>query len=268
MLSEYTRFVGRLRQNDQDSKQQEQDSKQQEMDESRFAKARKVISVLQDISLNVRTARCLDIGCGNGSLTYYLHSAVGWIVGIDLSWGLISQAPSHLNRVQADALRLPFCDATFDLVVCTQVYEHAGDTARLAEEITRILRPGGICYFSGPNRLWPYEYHYEAWLIHWLPYQWLKRLLRIRKHKDISPVTLYTYWQLRRFWKHFALHDYTVRLIRYPDRFPGADVPTWVQYIPDRVLNALVWMTPNVNWVLVKPVDEKRENGKNADHTY
>jgi SAM-dependent methyltransferase len=228
---------------------------------SRDAKARKIISIVKDASLDVSASRCLDLGCGNGVITDRLCSVVGWIVGVDLDWELISQAPSHLNRVQADALYLPFCDAAFDFVVCTQVYEHVKDMTRLVNEITRILKPGGVCYFSGPNRLWPYESHYKAWMIHWLPHQWQKRLFHhIGRRRDMPPVRLYNYWQLRRFWRHFLLRDYTLHLIRYPDRFPGADVPDWVRYIPECILAMVIWITPNVNWVLIKPLDEKGDH--------
>ncbi len=209
---------------------------------------------MQDALLDISRIRCLDIGCGDGTITDCLSSVVGWIVGVDLDWNLILKAPPHLNRMQANALRLPFRDAAFDFVVCAQVYEHVGNTDRLIAEIDRILRPGGICYFSGPNRLWPYEYHYRAWLIHWLPHKLLKKILHIGKRNHLPLVTLHTYWQLRRFWKYFLLRDYTICLIRYPDRFPGADVPAWARYIPERILKMMVFAVPNVNWVLVKPV--------------
>lgn len=235
---------------------------------SRSAKAQKISSIMQDASLDLPSgSRCLDLGCGNGAITDQLRSSVGWIVGMDLEWMLVSQAPIHLNRVQGDAIHLPFCDAAFDFVVCAQVYEHVGNMTRFVAEVTRILRPGGACYFSGPNRLWPYEYHYRAWLIHWLPHRWLNGLFRIWKRDDLSPVTLCTYWQLRRFWKHFVLRDYTIQLIRHPDRFPGADVPTWARYIPDHVLAMMTFATPNVNWVLLKPTDEN-ERLPHEDHRY
>ena len=53
----------------------------------------------------------------------------------------------------ADSQHLPFGEASFDVVNCTHIYEHVPDAARLMDEIFRVLRPGGICFFSAGNRL-------------------------------------------------------------------------------------------------------------------
>jgi SAM-dependent methyltransferase len=222
--------------------------------ESRRIKAVKILSVLRDVwSGQLAGSRCLDLGCGIGVIADRLRPSVGLAVAMDLDWMLISRSPTELARLQGDGLKLPFCSAAFDLVICAQVYEHVSDPVQLAAEIERVLRPGGICYFSGPNRLWPYEYHYQAWLLHWLPDSWLTRARVLLKRDHLSKVTLYTYWQLRRLWRRFAVRDYTAHLIRHPDRFPGGDTPAWMRYIPSFVLSLLAFAVPNVNWVLWRP---------------
>jgi SAM-dependent methyltransferase len=90
----------------------------------------------------------LDIGCGLGTEIGHL-AANGWnTVGIDLSPAALGQARStHRDApfIQADALRLPFADASFHLALdrgCFH-YLHPGEWAGYAAEARRVLRPGG-----------------------------------------------------------------------------------------------------------------------------
>ena len=224
--------------------------------EARLAKAEKIVGILQDARPDALTGSlCLDLGCGIGVIANHLGSQGARVVGMELDWALIRQTPPRFSRVQGDALWLPFGDATFDLVICAQVYEHVGHTGQLINQIDRVLKPGGICFFSGPNRLWPYEYHYQAWLIHWLPERWLRKALSLLNRGHLPRVTLYSYWQLRRLWEHLEILDYTLRLVRDPDRFPGADAPAWMRHLPRSVLTRLAFATPNVNWAILKPRD-------------
>ena len=226
--------------------------------ESRRAKADKIVSILRDVWPDrLAESRCLDLGCGIGVIANQLRLSVCLAVAMDSEWDLISRASSGLVRLQGDGLRLPFDDATFDLITCAQVYEHVADPVQLAAEITRVLKPGGICYFSGPNRLWPYEYHYQTWLIHWLPDRWLAKALSFLKRGHLPRVTLYNYWQLRRLWGNYVVYDYAARLVSAPERFPGADAPRWMRLLPSSVLTMAAFAVPNVNWVLLKPVVEE-----------
>lgn len=222
--------------------------------ESRLPKALKITAILGDACGDrLATARCLDLGCGVGVIAEQLCPAVGWVVGMEMERSLIEQASSALNRVQGDGQRLPYGDAAFDVVVCAQVYEHVPDAGRLVAEIGRVLRPGGVCFFSGPNRLWPYEYHYRTWFVHWLPDRWRDQALTWLGRGQLPRVRLYSWWQLRGLWPTSALRDYTVRLLRDPGRFPGTGAPAWVRHVPTSVLELLAYFVPNVNWVLVKP---------------
>ena len=224
--------------------------------ESRLPKAQKIIAILSDAcGDHLATARCLDLGCGVGIITEQLCAAAGWVVGMEMERSLIEQASPTLNRVQGNGLRLPYGDAMFDVVVCAQVYEHVPDAERLVAEIDRVLRADGVCFFSGPNRLWPYEYHYRTWLVHWLPDRWRDQVLIWMGRGDLPRVRLYSWWQLRGLWPTSVLHDYTIRVLRDPEGFPGTGAPVWVRHVPISVLGRLAYFIPNVNWVLVKPGD-------------
>jgi SAM-dependent methyltransferase len=91
----------------------------------------------------------LDLGCGTGQLAARL--AARWprarVVGCDFSAGMLHRAaaarPAHLRLVQGDAGRLPFVDAAFDVVVCTEAFHWFPAPDKALAECFRVLRPGG-----------------------------------------------------------------------------------------------------------------------------
>jgi SAM-dependent methyltransferase len=69
--------------------------------------------------------------------------------------------------LNGDALRLPFPDNTFDLAICSEVFEHiSGDTAAMAE-LFRVLKPGALLAATVPAWLpekicWALSAEYHA----------------------------------------------------------------------------------------------------------
>ena len=99
-------------------------------------------------------ARVLDIGCGPGFLATEMAEDVGpggSVDGIDVSESMIAiarrreptagSAPLRLQLGEARAL--PFADASFEVVVSTQVFEYIEDIAAALAEARRVLRLGG-----------------------------------------------------------------------------------------------------------------------------
>ncbi|KAA1417854.1 class I SAM-dependent methyltransferase [Nocardioides humilatus] len=101
--------------------------------------------------------RALDVGCGGGGNTAVLRDA-GWsVTGLEYSpAGAQAAASRGLDVVRGDATRLPFADATFDLVMSTDVWEHIEDDRLIASEAARVLRPGGRLLVAVPcsMKLW------------------------------------------------------------------------------------------------------------------
>jgi SAM-dependent methyltransferase len=83
---------------------------------------------------------------------------LGWSVsGLEYSpAGAEIAASRGLAVVRGDATRLPFADATFDLVMATDVWEHIEDDRTVATETARVLRPGGRLLVAVPcsMKLW------------------------------------------------------------------------------------------------------------------
>jgi len=59
--------------------------------------------------------------------------------------------PSAFGVLRADAERLPFADASFDRVLCSEVLEHVPAPERAAAELARVLKPAGLLAVSVPT---------------------------------------------------------------------------------------------------------------------
>lgn len=110
--------------------------------------------------------RLLDIGCGSGRHTCEAYRLQGLIVvGADLNIADLKQARGRLefhDRLgehgggrwclsTADVRRLPFPDAHFHAVICSEVMEHIPEHHRAADELVRVLKPGGHLVVSVPR---------------------------------------------------------------------------------------------------------------------
>src|SRR5687767_6622160 len=86
----------------------------------------------------------LDIGCGTGAMSQKL-SPWGAVVSADFSpLALSFSRRRNLNLLCAsDAMRLPFRENSFDLVVAMDILEHVKDDSLALNEIYRVLKPGG-----------------------------------------------------------------------------------------------------------------------------
>ena len=89
--------------------------------------------------------RTLDLGCGEGRVTRELQRRGHSVIGIDTSPTLVRAAKDAGpgSFVLADAARLPFPDAAFDLVVAYNVLMDLDDLDAGVGEVTRVLEPGG-----------------------------------------------------------------------------------------------------------------------------
>ena len=105
----------------------------------------------------------LDVGCNIGYGTALVGRESRETIGVDVSPKSVEaaneqNAAANIRYQVIDGLRLPFGNATFDLVVSFQVIEHIFAPDSYLSEIRRVLKPGGTVILTTPNaavRLYP-----------------------------------------------------------------------------------------------------------------
>jgi SAM-dependent methyltransferase len=108
-----------------------------------------------------RVHRLLEIAAGTGAVTRAMAAALPpstAIVATDLNQAMLDEAgaagtPRPVEWRQADALKLPFEDGTFDAVVCQFGAMFFPDRAKGFSEARRVLKPGGVYIFSVWDRI-------------------------------------------------------------------------------------------------------------------
>ncbi len=91
----------------------------------------------------------LDLGCGDGTVSNELITKGMSIVGVDISTDALRYFDGE--GIAASVDQLPFCNHSFDLVICAQVLEHlrVGIYERAVEEIERVA--GKFIIITTPN---------------------------------------------------------------------------------------------------------------------
>lgn len=104
------------------------------------------LKTLDELTARIPFDSLLEVGCGEGEVLRHLTTANPDVVqatGCDVDPGIVAEA--RQNNPQADLLvasveRLPFPDASFDLVVAAEVLEHVADPYQALREIARVSR--------------------------------------------------------------------------------------------------------------------------------
>jgi SAM-dependent methyltransferase len=129
----------------------------------RFGQNRRLDLIVKALPLDAR--RILVDGCGIGLYVKHLAELGYNTLGLDIDFERVA-AGAHSGVEQlhvAAGERLPYPDATFDAVLSHEVVEHVADDRLAAQEMVRVLRPGGRAIVFCPNRLYPFETHGHYW---------------------------------------------------------------------------------------------------------
>jgi ubiquinone/menaquinone biosynthesis C-methylase UbiE len=158
---------------DQDSRRRYYDHVHYSADETRQRAERKlsvadpwyrlIIDLLERNDFPLGGRRVLEVGCGLGGFSLHLARQEAGVTALDFSHSAVSSAAAlavsapnggiHPRFLTADARRLPFRDATFDLVVCAETLEHTFALRECMREFARVCAPGGGVAVTVPNSL-------------------------------------------------------------------------------------------------------------------
>jgi SAM-dependent methyltransferase len=195
----------------------------------RETKARKILTVLMDfLSAPLDQLRVLDLGCSSGIITNFLGRHFRAVTGLDIDREALTFAANtkvlNASFICGDALLLPFRGGSFDAVICAHVYEHVPDSERLMNEIYRVLKKEGVCFFAAGNKLRLVEPHYRLPMLSVLPRALADRYLRFLSLGRHYQEKHLTYWKLKQLVSRFCLTDYTFKIIQNPEKFAATDL--------------------------------------------
>jgi 2-polyprenyl-6-hydroxyphenyl methylase/3-demethylubiquinone-9 3-methyltransferase len=112
-----------------------------------------------------------------------------------------------LEIIEGTAEHLPFADATFHVVLANSVLEHVEDLEQALAEAFRVLKPGGVFWFSSTSALCPRQHEIRGFpLFGWYPLALKRRLMYWAKrhrpgligHTQTPAIHWFTPWMARR----------------------------------------------------------------------
>jgi 2-polyprenyl-3-methyl-5-hydroxy-6-metoxy-1,4-benzoquinol methylase len=220
---------------------------------SRQNKALRIVKTLEDYfgKEEIKKLTLLDVGASTGIIDSILAKSFRKVIGTDIDRKAISFATnkfkkSNLKFKVEDAMKLSFKENTFDIVICTHVYEHVPNPKKLFEEIYRVLKPGGVCYLAAQNKLWPLEAHHNLLFLSYLPKNIADIYIRLFRDKKEYYEHPMSYWQLMKTLKKFKIHEYTSQILDNPKKFG------YNHRSIGSLSYLLKYFTPTLFWVLEK----------------
>lgn len=231
----------------------------------RQRKARTMVAVLTDyFSAPLKKMRLLNVGGSAGLIDNYLADYFLAVTGVDIDEPAIEHAKSQFQKANlsfqvGDALALPFPDNSFEVVICSQVYEHVPNPQKMMTELFRVLVPGGVCFFAASNKIMWNEPHYNLPLLALLPRRLADLYVRLAGKAAFYHELHYTYWGLKKLVRRFVVHDYTVKIIKNPRKFeteymlPSGSKKAAIARV---IAENFIWLCPGYIWLLEKPKSE------------
>lgn len=228
--------------------------------EGRTQKFKKIFSVVDDFRPAVHSLKCLDIGCSSGIITSFLGRRFSMTIGMDIDQEAIYYAKEHhlSSRIQfltADAMSFPFKDGSLDVIICNHIYEHVPNAQQLMDEIFRVLKEDGFCYFSAGNKCMIMEGHYALPFLSWLPKPLAHLYLKLTRKGGFYYEEHYSLWGLKKLVKRFYIRDYTLPIIKAPEKFSATELFNtqsfsykWIRFLAP----VLYPWIPTYIWILTK----------------
>lgn len=111
----------------------------------------RILQLLPDESQKI-----LDLGCGDGYLSYLMARAKHQVTAFDLSINRLEKFKNiateyAIEQQIGDVKSTGFPENTFDIIICSEVIEHIDEYEKVLQEAYRILKPEGQFIVSVPH---------------------------------------------------------------------------------------------------------------------
>lgn len=228
---------------------------------NREQKANKMLAVLENYYSNkTKNLSLLDIGCSTGTIVNTIGKKFDNATGIDIDKQAIEYAKRKYDCKNfqfkiGDAMDIKFLDNSFDVVICSHIYEHVPDYNKLISEIYRVLKFDGVCCFAAGNRLKLIEGHYKLPLLSVIPKSLGHMYIRILGKGTFYYENHLTYWELRKLVSKFETIDYTKKIVENPEKYYATNLfknNSFQQKSAKFLLATAYWLSPTYMWLLRK----------------
>lgn len=224
--------------------------------------AEQIISCFKNIAPQLRLSSCmlLDVGSSNGAITYYLSKNVKMVIGVDtdkiaIEDGIKSFVKKNMKLQLFDGKHIPFPSSSFDLLVFRRTYGSVEDLEELIKELYRVLKPSGLCYFEGHNRLFPFESDYKFPFLPLLSPKWAGKYVTLFGSKKFYIGKYKTFWGLKKMFSQFEIIPVTPLILKDPRKFSFLRLYRYLfitKLMPLSLLQLLEPFFPDFIWILKK----------------
>lgn len=151
----------------------------------------------------------LDVGSGHGDYEREFAKYVKKVVGIEPyldAYKFAVKVNRNKKIIYHNTLIEEFnTKEKFDLIICLTVLEHMPNAQKSFKKIYKLMKGNSLMYLTAPNKLWPYENHYQLPFLSWLPLSIANIYVKIMKRGDSYEDSSYskTYFGLKSFLRKF-----------------------------------------------------------------
>jgi len=151
----------------------------------------KILTRLQRLRPLPEAARFLDVGSAHGALLIACArkglDAIGiepWESARSVAWELAAAEGVPINVVAGVAEQLPLPEESFDIVHSNAVFEHVLGPRAMLAECYRVLRPGGVFWFSSASAMCPRQHEITRFpFFGWYPDRLKRRIMAWAKDR-------------------------------------------------------------------------------------
>ncbi len=230
----------------------------------KIIKSKKTIAVLEDYLGDLKNLNLLDIGCSSGIMTFEYAKYFNMVTGIDLDskaveFAIINNQPNNIKYMIGPIEESGLLPNTFDVITCSNIYEHVPSAQVLMDKIFTLLKEGGTCYFTAQNRynLDIIEPHYKLPFLSWLPKKIAHYYIRIFTNENSYYETHLSMRKLKKLTSKFEVTDYTLEIIKNPEKYFATDMlkeKSFKHYLVRLISIVFYYFFPTYVFLLKKPL--------------